>query len=216
MEPRIKNCIYRLTLPNNKHYIGQTNDFYNRMKQHKSTMKNHPEKNPALYADMSKYGYENIQKNVLVHDVPAERMDKLERFFIDLYDTYNESRGYNQLPGLDFYERFNTALKDFIEYKPDERLNNRTRTPRDLRLKLMLEYTNEYNRRKTVIDDLAKEYRAHIEIIKIRYSPAEYGHKCRILGHNKSGGYAIFKTRNATPKERRDREAETKTSSRKL
>ena len=86
--------IYKITNRiNGLSYIGQTKyaaiDRYN---THMNTYKN-----TKFYNSIHKYGQENFELEVLEDNVKEEDLDRLEIYYIALYDTYEH--GYNETTG---------------------------------------------------------------------------------------------------------------------
>jgi len=96
-----KQCIYKLTSPSGKVYIGRTNDFNRRMIEHKfNSEKRYKEKyDYALYKAIRKYGWNNFEKNILFETSDLEVLKKVEEEFILAYDAVK--RGYNNIYGSD-------------------------------------------------------------------------------------------------------------------
>lgn len=89
----IKNTI------NNKVYIGQTTmNIEDRFKAHikKSTIKNRKYK---LYNAFKKYGVENFYIEMVEENIPINKLDNKEMFYIEKYDSYKN--GYNSTKGGD-------------------------------------------------------------------------------------------------------------------
>lgn len=93
--------IYKLTSPSNKCYIGQTINLVER----KRTLYN-PNKyysGHRLDNAIKKYGIENFQYEIIIQIVESskeklrEKLDELEKFYIEKYDSY--SNGYNMTLG---------------------------------------------------------------------------------------------------------------------
>jgi len=85
-------CIYLITnLINDKVYVGQTLNYKDRMKKHEKSGKN-----PKYYFPyaISKHGWENFTKEILIDDVPEEDLDNLEINYIDFYNSFGPG-GYN-------------------------------------------------------------------------------------------------------------------------
>jgi group I intron endonuclease len=92
-------CVYLIeNLMNGKKYIGQTVDFENRKRCHKC---NHTKKNYHIYLAMRKYGYENFEYSILMKDktINYDKLDFWECYFIELFDTLNRTKGYNNDSG---------------------------------------------------------------------------------------------------------------------
>jgi hypothetical protein len=85
------NCIYNLIFPNGKKYVGQTNDFKKRMPNHK---KKAEFLTTPVYNAIRKYGWNNIQAEILVYCNP-EDADTLERLYITKFKTLDHKYGYN-------------------------------------------------------------------------------------------------------------------------
>ena len=77
-------CIYRLTAPNGKCYIGQTLDFKRRMTEHR---RNGKSPKYAVHHAIKKYDWVNIKKEILISDVPEEDLDHLEQAYIEVENT---------------------------------------------------------------------------------------------------------------------------------
>lgn len=54
-------------------------------------------KNTKFYNSIHKYGPENFKLEILVDNVKNEDLDKLEIYYISLFDSYNN--GYNETIG---------------------------------------------------------------------------------------------------------------------
>jgi group I intron endonuclease len=92
-------CVYMIeNLVNCKKYIGQTVNFRKRQACHKC---NYPNKNYHIYLSMRKYGYENFQYTILTrdHTINHDTLDFWECYFINLFDTLNRDKGYNNDSG---------------------------------------------------------------------------------------------------------------------
>ena len=83
------SCIYKLTSPSGKIYIGQTQCFQDRMQGYRRGKCN-------LYVKraVDKYGLENIKLEILEKDVPLEKLDEREQFYFDTLQPFGDS-GYN-------------------------------------------------------------------------------------------------------------------------
>lgn len=94
-----KGYIYKITSPSGKSYIGLTGrgDHKERIAEHKSMAK-HKERY-AIHHAINKYGWENMEHEILevvvaqTEDELYDKLKKLERYYIDLFDTFNN--GYN-------------------------------------------------------------------------------------------------------------------------
>jgi group I intron endonuclease len=83
--------IYLFSFPNGKHYVGRTkNSFEQRCAEHKNRIgkAQHP-----LYYAFTKYGWDNVHKQILDHTSTHEELVIKELEYINKYDSlYN---GYN-------------------------------------------------------------------------------------------------------------------------
>ena len=85
------SCIYLWTnLVNGKHYVGQTQNFYNRMRQYNITHGNKYLKNA-----IAKYTLDNFEIEVLEKVDKLEDLDLREQYWIDYYCSYEKDKGYN-------------------------------------------------------------------------------------------------------------------------
>ena len=90
-------CIENLI--NNKVYIGQSIDVYQRLSSHKSALKHNRHDNTYLQHAYNKYGAENFDFSILCECTPDE-LDNLERYYIlDVYNSTDRSKGYNRESG---------------------------------------------------------------------------------------------------------------------
>lgn len=99
------NCIYMYTNKINwKRYVGQTNDFNRRHKEHISSSYNEKRKyqyNYPFHRAIRKYGIENFKIQILAENIlTQEKMNEYEIFFIKRYNTLaNNKKGYNVASG---------------------------------------------------------------------------------------------------------------------
>lgn len=99
------NCIYMYTNKiNGKRYVGQTNDFNRRHKEHIKSSYNEKRKydyNVPFHCAIRKYGIENFEIKILAENISTqEKMNEYEIFFIKRYKTLaNNKKGYNVASG---------------------------------------------------------------------------------------------------------------------
>lgn len=82
-----KSGIYKITSPSNKIYIGQSRNIKLRWQGHKSDFKNKRHR-CKIYNSFKKYGYERHKFEIIHYidlEVPQNRFDELEQFYIDYY-----------------------------------------------------------------------------------------------------------------------------------
>lgn len=87
--------VYKLTAPNGKCYIGMTK----RDVERRWNNGNAYQHNVHLCNAISKYGWENFNKEVLFKSVSKAEAEEMERSLISRYDSTNRLYGYNILPG---------------------------------------------------------------------------------------------------------------------
>lgn len=94
-------CIYKITNKiNGKVYIGQTINFTQRMRNHKSDAYNPNSKsyNKPLYCSIRKYGWDNFTKEIIedyTDKFDWQDLNEREIFFIDYYKSLITQNGYN-------------------------------------------------------------------------------------------------------------------------
>ena len=84
-------CIYLWTnLVNGKKYVGQTTCFHRRMKNYRHTY-------PNAYMEraVNKHGLDNFDITILERDVPLDKLDEREQYWLDYYQSYDLDKGYN-------------------------------------------------------------------------------------------------------------------------
>ena len=84
--------IYKITSPTGRVYIGQSVDVKKRLRVYR-----YPEqvkKQRKLYDSLNKYGYEK-HKFEIVMQCDIEKLDEMEIFYIDAYNTFNTKHGLN-------------------------------------------------------------------------------------------------------------------------
>ena len=83
------SCIYKLTFPSGKIYIGQAQSMYKRFQDYRR-----PRATKYLKRAILKYGIENMKVEILEKDVPLELLDEREQFYLDTLQPF-EDNGYN-------------------------------------------------------------------------------------------------------------------------
>jgi hypothetical protein len=87
--------IYKITNPKNKIYIGQSLNITQRFLNYKQS----PSKTQRrIYNSLKKYGFSNHKFEVL-HLCDKEQLNVLEKYYIDLFNTFNTKHGLNLRDG---------------------------------------------------------------------------------------------------------------------
>lgn len=96
-----KNCvgIYKIeNLCNNKKYIGQSTNVWKRLSVHRSSLRGGYHENEHLQRAFFKYGEENFSFDV-IKITKIKYLDRLEKLYIRLNKTMDDSYGYNMETG---------------------------------------------------------------------------------------------------------------------
>ena len=106
---------------NDKVYIGQTLNIKERWTQHKTAARNLQNRNNAhsiLYPAMRKYGIDNFYLEILEDDVPNEKLNEREAYWIKYYNSVRPG-GYNISSGGNIGEQYKHSIyqldKDTLE-----------------------------------------------------------------------------------------------------
>lgn len=92
-----KYIVYKHTTPSGKIYIGIT-----RRKAEERWLDGRGYKyNKHFYNAIKKYGWDNIKHEILLKDLQEHEAKEMERFFIQLYKSYDHNFGYNKTLGGD-------------------------------------------------------------------------------------------------------------------
>ena len=113
--------IYRMkNKVNNKCYIGQTNDFNKRMIGHKSDSnnKNSHSYNSPLSCAIRKYGWNNFE-NTILEKIPEDKdwkyIDEREKFYIKIFQSLSNQKGYNITIGGQGCPRGNLSFEEKVK-----------------------------------------------------------------------------------------------------
>lgn len=91
---------------NGKVYIGQSRDIYIRFKSYKQGIFNE-----HMAHAISKYGLEAFDIEIIERDVPLDKLNEREQYWMDYYQSYKSEFGYNICPEAGSIR----GLKDCIE-----------------------------------------------------------------------------------------------------
>lgn len=146
--------VYKITnLINNKVYIGQTVNTFNRrycgggvgVERLLTTQKS----NKHLINAIEKYGTNSFKVEIIEQCKTVEELNDQENYYIDLYDSTNSEKGYNRLIGG---ENSQWSWERIIEtYTPNRTiLNNEIAAIKRLHKKTKIKY-------QTIINDIHKK-----------------------------------------------------------
>ena len=116
--------VYKHQTPSGKVYIGITRqDPKDRWKGGWGYYKS-----VAFYRAILKYGWDNIEHEILAKGLNEEEACGIEQYFIAMYDSANPEYGYNLTHGGEHYRqgddsrtRLSESLKNFYKNNPDAR-----------------------------------------------------------------------------------------------
>ena len=120
----ITYTVYRHITPSGKSYIGITSKSVEKRKRWGYR------KNPYMTAAVKKYGWTNIETEILAEDVTLDEANLLETYYIASFETQDRKHGYNICDGGMY---FNSRLETIREHIA-QAARNRVRTE-DERLK---------------------------------------------------------------------------------
>ena len=168
------SCIYLWTnLQNGKKYVGQSQSFYRRMMQYKD---GHFNRYMGLAID--KYGLDNFDITILERDIPLNKLDEREQYWLDYYQSYKKEFGYNicQFAGTTRGYNHTDEAKELMSQIAIERFSDPTE-----REKVQGENNGMYGKRHS------KEWcQEHSDWMKAKWKDAEYRQSCvdRVSGEN--------------------------------
>lgn len=103
--------IYKITNPKGRIYIGQSNNIEYRFSKYRlsgGALK----KQKRIYRSLQKYGWESHVFEI-IHVCEKHQLNDLERYYIELYNTFNTDHGLNLTNGGEFF-KFSTETKLLI------------------------------------------------------------------------------------------------------
>jgi group I intron endonuclease len=118
---KVLSGIYKIRSPSNKIYIGQSVDIAFRFHKYK-TLNCHGQ--PKLFASFRKYGFESHSFEIL-QLCNVEELNQLEKYYIDLFGTFNSKYGLNLKDGGGSKGRLSEASKQKIIAKLKGKKGNR-------------------------------------------------------------------------------------------
>lgn len=153
---------------NNKKYIGQSINIYERFIYHKSHLKHNRHDNVKLQEEYNIYGLDNF-KYYILEECTINNLDDKEKYYIQLYKSYINEYGYN----IDKGGRFNIDISE-------EHCNKLSDT-----------------KKKILSDKNSKSYKNLIEGQKLTRKPIyQLNDNCEIIKEWKYGAIEIAETFN--------------------
>jgi group I intron endonuclease len=146
----MKSGIYLIQcLVNGKCYIGQSNDVYSRIRDHKNKLKTNKHNNLYIQRAWNKYGEENFSFSECIM-CPIEDLDNYERFYIKLFSCLDF--GYNLESGGNLNKTISetSRKKMSIAKKGKPSLHKGRKASEDLKLKLSLAHKGLPSPRKGI------------------------------------------------------------------
>lgn len=122
MERKYK--VYKHTFPNGKVYIGMTSQSLKNRCKNGFAYKF----NSIMFADIVKYGWNNITHEILAKNLTKQQADVMERFAIKVANATNSDYGYNISPGgsgKGFHFSPETEFKPGVKYNHYEKSNSK-------------------------------------------------------------------------------------------
>ena len=93
--PEAHYTVYKLTDPAGKIYIGCTGQTVKRRWRNGAGYKSNTPVGRAIRA----LGWNSIRKDILCEKLTKEGAEKLEKWFVEYYDSMNPEKGYNRMTG---------------------------------------------------------------------------------------------------------------------
>lgn len=100
-------CVYKHTFPNGKVYIGQTKQ----KPKYRFNNGNGYVGCKYVYSAIKKYGWDNIEHDVLIDNLSQKDADYWESFFINIYHSNEKQCGYNLRTGGTSGYRYTEEVK---------------------------------------------------------------------------------------------------------
>lgn len=91
---KVKYCVYIHTTPNNKRYVGISQNYIKRWKNGVGY-----KKNKHFYSAIEKYGWDNIKHEIVAEGLSLAEAERMEIELIKKYQSNNREFGYNNAEG---------------------------------------------------------------------------------------------------------------------
>lgn len=143
--------IYKIDFPNNKSYIGQSQNIYRRIMEHNRYAFLGHGKHSIQICEKAINKYGQIKQIIILQkNIPLEKLSEREKYWINFYQTTNKEKGYNILLGTNVSEERGITHPNSIFSK--DQIN-------DI-------YNLLINQTSLSLKDIAKKYNVHPETIR--------------------------------------------------
>jgi group I intron endonuclease len=156
--------IYKITSPSNKIYIGQSKDIYARWRYSYQSEPLRCQQQRFLFHSLKKHGHHK-HKFEIIQICTAEELNTLEKYYIDLFQTFNSKFGLNIKEGGS-RPKHSEETKRLISEKA--KLQTRSVTTR-LKISLALRGEKNGNYKRIISKEQREKIRATLK--KYIYTP---------------------------------------------
>lgn len=142
MDKEVIIGIYKITnIINNKCYIGQSRDIYQRWEKHKSNIYNSSKNYLKIYQAFRKYGLKNFIFDI-IEICSEDKLNERELYWINYYDSYNN--GYNSTLGGDYlwHEAIKNTQKEVFQYDLNGNFIQSFSSAHEAQRKTKIQFTN--------------------------------------------------------------------------
>lgn len=160
--------IYKITSPTHKIYIGQSANIYARWRKYKSVNCKHQLR---LFSSFRKHGI-NCHKFEIIHVCVPEELNRLEKYYVDLFNTFNSKNGLNSKDGGGHNTVFSQECKEAMsKYRTGKKQTEETKRKRSeaLRGRKRQSFSDEH------IQKLTRAKQNMSEETKMKMSKAKTG-----------------------------------------
>ncbi len=135
--------IYKITNPKNKIYIGQSVDILHRFICYKNKTKSIKHQH-RIYNSLLKYGSEK-HKFEIIHECTTDKLNDLEIYYINLFNTFNSEHGLNLKSGGNY-----CVFSDEVKLKMRNAQLNKKQTPERIENNRLSQMRNKSRNKKVL------------------------------------------------------------------